>query len=132
MCIAPQLVVSPRTLLSSSPVSYLASSLRWWLSFVSFVSFVTFVSFVRPPSASAQPADAVGVRAQGMGGAFTALADDATATWWNPAGLAGGSYFNGVLEYGHLPNPNDGTVKGFAIAFPALGLSYYRLPISEM
>ncbi len=30
----------------------------------------------------------VGVRAQGMGGAFAAVADDASAVFWNPAGLA--------------------------------------------
>jgi hypothetical protein len=29
----------------------------------------------------------VGGRAEGMGRAYTAIADDATATWWNPAGL---------------------------------------------
>ena len=29
-----------------------------------------------------------GARPSGMGEAFVALADDATATWWNPAGLA--------------------------------------------
>lgn len=29
-----------------------------------------------------------GARAGGMGEAFVAIADDATATWWNPAGLA--------------------------------------------
>ena len=29
-----------------------------------------------------------GARANGMGGAFTAIADDATAASWNPAGLA--------------------------------------------
>jgi hypothetical protein len=133
MRIAPRLVVSPRSLLSSlSTLSYppsLVPSLQRWLS---FVSVVTFVSFVHTRPAEAQPADAVGVRAQGMGGAFTAVADDASATWWNPAALAGGSYFSSVLEYGHLPNPNDATVKGVSIAFPALGLSYYRLPISEM
>lgn len=31
----------------------------------------------------------VGARALGLGGAFTALADDATAIYWNPAGLSG-------------------------------------------
>ena len=30
----------------------------------------------------------VGSRANAMGGAFTAMADDATALYWNPAGLA--------------------------------------------
>lgn len=29
-----------------------------------------------------------GARANGMGEAFVAIADDATATWWNPGGLA--------------------------------------------
>jgi len=29
----------------------------------------------------------IGVRAMGMGNAFTAVADDYTATYWNPAGL---------------------------------------------
>ena len=89
MHIASPLFVSLRRLSSS------ASTLRWlsFVPFVPFVSFVAFVSFVHALPAEAQPADAVGVRAQGMGGAFTAVADDATAAWWNPAGLAGGSYF---------------------------------------
>ena len=29
----------------------------------------------------------VGARAVGMGGAFVAVADDATAPWWNPSGM---------------------------------------------
>ena len=42
-----------------------------------------------------------------MGGAFTAVADDATATWWNPAGLAGGAYFNGLIEAGNHREPDS-------------------------
>jgi hypothetical protein len=96
-------------------------------------------------SAIAQSTEAVGVRAQGMGGAFTAVADDATATWWNPAGLAGGAYANVILEYGTQQEPKDDvnalglavpaartTTKAFAAAFPALGVSYYRLRVSEI
>ena len=98
-----------------------------------FRTFVCLVScLLVGTSAHAQPAESIGVRAKGMAGAFTALADDATAAWWNPAGLAGGSYFSAILEYGRLKNPPDTDVKGISIAFPALGLSYYRLPISEM
>jgi len=102
------------------------------LSLLSFVSFVTFVSLVSVREAHAQGAEAIGVRAQGMAGAFTAIADDATAGWWNPAGLAGGSYFSTIIEYGRARDRPDSDVKGVSMAFPALGVSYYRLPISQM
>ncbi len=36
-------------------------------------------------SAFAQAEGPVGVRAAGMGGAFTAVADDGSAAFWNPA-----------------------------------------------
>jgi long-chain fatty acid transport protein len=94
---------------------------------------------------SAQQYESVGTRAQGMAGAFVAVADDATATWWNPAGLAGGAYYDTVLEYDTVQQPKeartpDGAVKpawesktrGFAFAYPAMGLSYYRLQLSEI
>ncbi len=42
---------------------------------------------------------AVGSRAVGMGGAFTAMADDATALHWNPAGIAGISRFTANLVH---------------------------------
>src|SRR6202011_2441845 len=93
----------------------------------------------------AQQYESVGIRAQGMAGAFVAVADDATATWWNPAGLATGAYFNAVIEYGVAAQPRDerarggqpvaawqSPARGVAVAFPALGLSYYRLEINEM
>lgn len=91
--------------------------------------------------AAAQMYEAVGTRAQGMGGAFVAVADDANASWWNPAGLATGAYFSAVLERATWIEPAEVPASGPAwkvgaggvsIAFPALGLSYYRLRISEL
>src|SRR5260221_9934516 len=111
--------------------------------FKPFVPLVSFVLIAAP--LAAQPTDAIGVRAQGMGGAFTAVADDATASWWNPSGMAGGAYFNALLESGNQSEPRSertpagdpqsasrANTRSFAVAFPALGLSYYRLRISEI
>ena len=65
-----------------------------------------------------------------MGGAFVAVADDATATWWNPAGLAGGAYFSAILEIGSHREPRTtsdpaapasawrANVRGFAVGVP--------------
>src|SRR5581483_2720654 len=96
------------------------------------VSVVSFVGLA-PRAARAQMYESVGVRAQGMGGAFVGVADDSTATWWNPAGLASGPYFDLLAEYGR-PDvvPSGQQLVGVAAGFPALGLSYYRLPLSQM
>lgn len=40
-----------------------------------------------------------GARAQGMGGAFTAVADDASAAYWNHAGLSSLKSFSATLTY---------------------------------
>lgn len=50
-------------------------------------------------SAAAQPFEAVGSRALGMGGAFVAVADDASAAYWNPAGLASGQPAGATIEW---------------------------------
>jgi hypothetical protein len=100
--------------------------------FKGLASLVSFLVISAPLPGRAQTTDVIGVRAQGMAGAFTAVADDATATWWNPAGLAGGAFFNTVIEYGHPDRSTDETTKGIAAAYPALGLSYYRLPVSQI
>lgn len=75
---------------------------------------------------AAQPFEQSGVRGQGLGGAFVAVADDASAVWWNPAGLAGGPFFNFVFEHQRQTDPDD-TVNALALATPPLGLSYQRL-----
>ena len=48
--------------------------------------------------AAAQTFEIVGTRAAGMGGAFVAVADDASATYWNPGGLALGRMFSAVVD----------------------------------
>src|ERR1700730_11706593 len=108
-----------------------------------FVSLVSFVVVSAPLTARAQRFEDIGIRAQGMAGAFVAVADDATATWWNPAGLATGAFFNGVVEYDRLQEARQddpagrspewrSRAGGIAVAFPALGLSYYRLNIKQI
>ena len=96
---------------------------------------------VCPTRAGAQTFEAVGTRAQGMAGAFVAVADDATATWWNPAGLATGAYASAVVESGHRDDPavvpasgpaTRQTVTGGATTFPAFGVSYYHLHVSTL
>ena len=59
-----------------------------------------------------------------MGGAFVALADDSSATWWNPAGLAAGPFLD--LAVGRAPE-----ASWFTAGIPPFGASYYRLGVSR-
>lgn len=56
----------------------------------------------------------VGARAVGMGGAFSAIADDATSPYWNPAGMVYLPYREAFLQhaeqFGSLVNHNFGSV----------------------
>ncbi len=89
-------------------------------------------------SAAAQAAGAggmeiLGVRAQGMAGAFVAVADDATAAYWNPAGLGTGDFVSLALERSHVGLPpaggDDPALRSGAVLIgtPPLGVGYYRL-----
>ena len=88
----------------------------------------------------AQTFESVGTRAAGMGGAFVAVADDASAVYWNPAGLAlGGSYFSlaidgGMSEADPAPRPYAGKQSATLIALTTLplGLSYYRQSVTHL
>jgi len=105
----------------------------------SFLAFFLFIAFVAPPAA-AQTFETVGTRAAGMGGAFVAVADDATAVYWNPAGLAlGGSYFSLVLDTGNSEAEPDDLHRGgrrsssiIALSTLPIGVSYYRLTASQL
>ncbi len=71
----------------------------------------TALSLASPATASAGGLflPTLGVRASGRGGAFTAGADDPSALWWNPAGLAamaGGPQKRAVLlDLTHIEHP---------------------------
>ena len=96
------------------------------------VTLGIFILF-RPCPIEGQTFDGLGTRAQGMGGAFVAVADDASAVYWNPAGLASGAYFSLVLDRTDAEtNAAAGTGGSrsswlLALTMPAAGLSYYRL-----
>ncbi len=93
------------------------------------------------PRAQAQGFETVGLRALGMGGAFVGVADDASATFWNPAGLVTGPLFTLVAETG-VGGYDDAPVPGrpgvtssirqggtlIALGTWPLGATFYRLP----
>ena len=90
-------------------------------------------------TALAQSTETVGTRAAGMAGAFVAVADDASAAYWNPAGFASGNFFSIVLD-GTTSKSDPAVPEGaarrssllFAMGMPALGLSYYQIRTSAL
>ena len=102
-------------------------------------SFLMAMILGVPPAAGAQSTESVGTRAQGMGGAFVGVADDASAVYWNPAGLAGGAYFSLVIDGNTARSVPDAAPQGenrngwlLALSMPALGLSYARLQTTRV
>jgi hypothetical protein len=88
---------------------------------------------------SAQIVESVGNRALGMGGAFVAVAADSTATWWNPGGLATGPYSDISLggsivdlEKNETSSARRDRLSWFSATAPVVGLSYYRLRITDI
>jgi hypothetical protein len=73
-----------------------------------------------------------------MAGAFVSVADDVTATYWNPAGLAHAPIFDATLQRSQLANPHDpagrlasdgGSTSAstfLAFAVPSFGVSLLR------
>jgi hypothetical protein len=77
-----------------------------------------------------------------MAGAFVAVADDPTAAYWNPAGLAGvrsaeftfewSRFQNGKWEGAAVPGPGRRSVTFSSVAGSPLGLSYGRFSSSVL
>jgi hypothetical protein len=77
----------------------------------------------------------IGARATGMGGAFTAIANDATATYWNPSGL--GQLRNAQIAAMYTILSLDRNQNFVSYAQPigalgALGLSWIHFGVSKM
>jgi hypothetical protein len=77
----------------------------------------------------------VGARANAMGGAFTAVANDASAMYWNPAGIAGINQYEALFTYTKLFA--DINLNYFAAVIPvgdlgSLGFNVTALNIGDM
>ena len=64
-----------------------------------------------------------GARASGMGGAFAAVADDATAGYWNAAGLSQMELneYQAAMQYAFLPNDMSTSFLSYAFLWPGIG-----------
>lgn len=86
--------------------------------------------------AGAQILESVGERALGMGGAFTGVATDSTATWWNPAALAAGPFVDvslatAVTDRRDVPGARS-RPTWFTLGTPPFGFSYYRFRVTNI
>jgi hypothetical protein len=101
--------------------------------FVVIRCLVILASLVSVNAAFAQ--SPVGTRAEGMAGAFVGVADDASAVYWNPAGIATGPIVSAVFGFGVGPDvagPFQTSVDQqdrravLAVSATAIGMAYYR------
>jgi len=77
----------------------------------------------------------VSPRAEAIGGGFTAMADDASAVYYNPAGLVQIEGRQVMLAYINYPADITHTFAGFTMPLRfggVLGLGYYGLDAGEM
>ena len=79
----------------------------------------------------------IGPRANAMGGAFTSVASDVSALYWNPAGVAQLKENQAMFSYTSLFKDLDITLNYLAVAVPAgetgnFGLSVTALDYGEM
>lgn len=77
----------------------------------------------------------IGPRANGMGGAFSAISNDATAMYWNPAGIAYLNKFQSVFTYTKMFA--DINVNYFGIVIPTgemgnIGVNVTALNVGDM
>ena len=77
----------------------------------------------------------VGARPLGMGGSFVAISDDATATYWNPAGLGSLSHSEVSFMHSSLGDLNSYDFINYVQTFgrdSAVGLSWLRVGVDDI
>jgi hypothetical protein len=105
---------------------------------------VTWLAGGRVPALAQVPSETSGTRALGMAGAFVAVADDSSATSWNPAGIATLRFFDATLDWhavdheestGGVAPPGTGweaRTSRFAVALPVVAFSFERSRLLEV
>jgi F plasmid transfer operon, TraF, protein len=108
------------------------------------ILFVLALMFAAAPASAQSDFDGVGTRAQGMGGAFVAVADDSSATWWNPAGLSSIPLVDAGVAFGLSQTGGTGDRAAattpawrvrpvsIAVGLPMVGFSYNQLSMSNL
>ena len=111
-------------------------------SHVRSLIFSLGLTLVFAAPAPGQVFESVGTRALGMAGAFVAVSDDATAAYWNPAGLPSGALFSLLVDHSNSERWSDpsqpdtpaaaqvGTIV--ALSTDTFAFSYYRLRINQV
>lgn len=99
--------------------------------FLSSISTLSYAQFVDDALRFSTPGIGVGARALGMGGAYTGVANDYSALFWNPAGLAQMEYGEFSFGLSDLNYRNGSTfytgaqsLSSNALKLNTLGLAY--------
>jgi hypothetical protein len=105
-------------------------------------AFGTLACLVGTPARAQQVFESVGSRALGMGGAFVAVADDGSAAFWNPAGVALAPKGNLTVEWTRFqtgnqdqppaPGPTTRTASFASFGSSNFCLSYASLQGTDM
>ncbi len=98
------------------------------ISFLVSILFLAFTVNIVPQSISKTGTTAakflsigIGPRANAMGGAFSAVSNDATAMYWNPAGIGDITEYQGVFNYTKLFADINLSYFGVVVPFGDVG-----------
>ncbi|GMR24404.1 MAG: hypothetical protein BMS9Abin37_2943 [Acidobacteriota bacterium] len=73
----------------------------------------------------------MGARAASMGGAFTGVADDSTAFYWNPAGIAFGPFLSAGIYHGREESDRGGSSMEDSASGLSLGYTFMGVALTQ-